>query len=296
MNKIIICCPFYNENLVAGLNIHEASKWVDEIHITESNRSFKYTPHDFCFKYTQSSDKVFYHQLDAGKYYLKPRKRIPHIIVHPVSRWMRHYYKNTAWYNEGVSRNHALWNVDYSDNDILILSDVDEIIDSRYADEIVEQTKKEGIVTIKLYFTIFYFNLWCPDFGGPHLYSYRIFAIRGDVLRQRFHNDSDYIRKLGERGELANQVKCLEGIKGFHHSWLGDETFILNKFNSFAHVLDDGFTMLKDKKGKIDVDSLREKLTTGGSIFDNTTCIINNDIPFIPGVEALREISPQYFL
>lgn len=43
MGKIILCCPFYNENLVADINIAEASKWVDEIHITEFDKSFKYT-------------------------------------------------------------------------------------------------------------------------------------------------------------------------------------------------------------------------------------------------------------
>ena len=47
MNKIILCCPFYNENLVADINIAEASKWVDEIHITEFDKSFKYTSHDY---------------------------------------------------------------------------------------------------------------------------------------------------------------------------------------------------------------------------------------------------------
>lgn len=26
MSKIILCCPFFNENLIANLNIEEASK------------------------------------------------------------------------------------------------------------------------------------------------------------------------------------------------------------------------------------------------------------------------------
>ena len=49
MSKIILCCPFYNENLVADINIAEASKWVDEIHITEFDKSFKYTSHDYIY-------------------------------------------------------------------------------------------------------------------------------------------------------------------------------------------------------------------------------------------------------
>ena len=86
MSKIILCCPFYNENLVADINIAEASKWVDEIHITEFDKSFKYTSHDYVFQ--NDCEKVHYHQMDALKLYKKPRKYIPHFFIHPISRWM----------------------------------------------------------------------------------------------------------------------------------------------------------------------------------------------------------------
>lgn len=102
---------------------------------------------------------------------------------------------DTAWYNEGVSRNHTLWNVDYNDDDILVLSDIDEIIDSRFADEIIDSVKQLGIVTVKIYFTMFYFNLFCKKWSGPEGYSYRIFVARGDVIRNQFYNDSDFLRK-----------------------------------------------------------------------------------------------------
>ncbi|MCH4242407.1 MAG: hypothetical protein LKF81_10990 [Prevotella sp.] len=296
MSKIIMCCPFYNENLLANLNIEEASKWVDEIHLTECNKSFKYTDHPYCFHLNHANSKVFYHQLNASKYYLRPRKIIPHIIVHPVSRWMKHCYRNTAWYNEGISRNHSLWNCQYSDEDILVLSDVDEIIDSNYADEIVENVRKKGVVTIELYFTVFYFNLWCPKFSGPKYYSYRIFIIKGAIMRKRFHNDSDYLRKLGERGLLTNKVECLHGIKGFHHSWLGDENFVVNKFNSFAHNMGDGFDGISDKNGQLSIAKLKEHLHKGKSIFKNAPLILKDDMPFIQGVNKLKIEQPQYFL
>ena len=221
MNKIILCCPFYNENLVADINIAEASKWVDEIHITEFDKSFKYTSHDYMFQ--NDCEKVHYHQMDASRLYEKPRKFIPHFFIHPISRWMNKMVRDTAWYNEGVSRNFSLWNSNYKDDDILILSDIDEIIDSKYADEIIDAVNQYGIITIKIHFTMFYFNLFCSNWSGPAYYSYRIFIVKGKYLRKRFYNDSDYLRKMGEQSNLLNEVKCLEGIKGYHHSWLGDE-------------------------------------------------------------------------
>jgi len=78
-----MCCPFYNENLVANVNIKEASKWVDEIHITECNKSFKYGEHNCCFQLNAPNDKVFYHQLDGNRYYLKPIMRKSKITPPP---------------------------------------------------------------------------------------------------------------------------------------------------------------------------------------------------------------------
>ena len=57
MSKIILCCPFFNENLIANLNIEEASKWVDEIHVTEFDKSFKYKLHEHCFH--NRNEKVY---------------------------------------------------------------------------------------------------------------------------------------------------------------------------------------------------------------------------------------------
>ena len=75
MGKIILCCPFYNENLVANIQVCEASKWVDEIHVTECNKSFKYGPLDYCCNLEKENPKVRYHQLDGDKYYFRPKKK-----------------------------------------------------------------------------------------------------------------------------------------------------------------------------------------------------------------------------
>lgn len=63
-----------------------------------------------------------------------------------------------------------------SDDDIVILSDIDEIIDSRYLDEIIHEVRKRGIVTIKLCFTLFYLNLVSTNWGGAPI-SYRLFIM-----------------------------------------------------------------------------------------------------------------------
>ena len=286
-----MCCPFYNEHLVARINIEEASKWVDEIHITEFDKSFKYTEHPY--EFDVDGDKVHYHPMTG--LFLKPRKYIPHITLKPISRWMKKYVRYTAWYNEGISRNNALWNSNYKDDDILILSDIDEIIGSRYKDEILAAVEKYDIVTIKVYFTNFYFNLFCPKFGGPADYSYRVFILKGKTMRERFYNDSDYLRKMGENFKLMDSVKCLEGFKGFHHSWLGDEEFVVNKLKSYAHTLD----CQSDKimtNGEVDIVKVKKHLIAGESIFEGSPLVVDNSVRMLPSVEKLRKTDPRYFI
>lgn len=290
-----MCCPFFNEKMVARINIEEASKWVDEIHVTEFNKSFKYTNHDPCFGELSLLPKVTYHPMDGFKIYKKPRKIIPYFFITPVSKWMSHVIFDTAWYNDGLSRNYSLLNSNYQDDDILILSDVDEIIDSRYADQIISAVQKYDVVTIGIHFTLFYFNLFCPKWSGPADYSYRIFAIKGKTMRTRFFNDSDFLRKCGEQHKLLGSVYCLEGLKGFHHSWLGDETFVANKLKSYAHSMSchspEIFT-----DGEVNVDKIRKLIRNGNNIFENTPLVLNDSISLLPSVEKLRNTNPEFFI
>lgn len=53
-----------------------------------------------------------------------------------------------------------------NDEDIVILSDVDEMILNEYFEEIIEIAKQKEIMTIKLHFTLFYFNLYSTNWGG----------------------------------------------------------------------------------------------------------------------------------
>lgn len=294
MGKIKLCMPFFNEDLVAKINVTEASKWVDEIHVTEFDKSFKCSTHQPSFKLS-SFDRVHYHLMNADGHYLAPRKYVPHIFLHPISRWMKKYCLDTAWYNEGVSRNFSLWNSNYADDDIIILSDIDEIIDSRYAEEILNAVEKYNAITIKVHFTNFYFNLYCPKWSGPEGYSYRVFAIKGKYLKDKYKNDSDWIRKLGENGQLRNELKCLDGFKGFHHSWLGNVDFVKNKLESYAHSLDCHDKTILNTDGTINFDVLRKHIVKGKSIFGNTQLVKDDSIRLLPQVEEMRLTNPELF-
>lgn len=294
--KIIECCPFFNENLVAKIHLNENRKWVDEFHITECDRTFKFGEKKYYLADTiRNSQMVYYHQLDGNKYF-KNKKAFPTIEIPKISRSISRYvYKDPSWRNEACQRNYSLWNCDYSDNDILILSDIDEIIDSSFADKIVDFVKKNGIATIKIHFTNFYFNLFCHGFGGPEGYSYRVFIVRGDVMRKRFMNDSDHLRKLGESGALQSSVYCFPQYMGFHHSWIGDWKKAYEKINSYAHSTSDHIESISTN-GIFDIERIKQCVEDGISIFPNTTLVKDSSIRLLDVVNVVKNSNPELFI
>ena len=281
--KIIECSPFFNENLIADVHIHESSKWVDEIHITESNRTLQFALKSYDFS-NQNNDRVYHHRLDVNQIFLKPRKYIPYFKYSHKPAWHPKLFRNTSWYNEGMQRKNFY--PDFEDDDILIFSDIDEIINFHYADKIIDEVQKRGIITVKLYFTVFYFNLFSMNWGGPPDYSYRVFAAKGKVFRKIWNCDYDTLRKMGERSRLLDTVYCLPEIAGFHHSWIGDEQYISQKLKAYTHT---------EHRIYDDRNYISQCLKEGKSIFPGHNLEVRNDIKLLNTIEENKPLYAKYF-
>ena len=218
--KIYEFCPFNNENLVAKIKIAEHSKWLDELHITEANKTFTYLDKPFFFD-NPINNLTKYHQIDVNKKFKKNGYGFS------KSPWFVKF-KNRAWFNESFQRNTSCSWIRPDDSDIVILSDIDEILDYKRIDEVIDKVKQHQIVTVRLHFTLFYFNLFSKNWSGAPDYSYRVFVMTGKYFNE-LKISSDKLRKLGESGALINQIYCLDGFSGFHHSWLGDRDFVVKK-------------------------------------------------------------------
>lgn len=287
--KVVECCPFFNENLVAEIKIAEARTWVDELHITECNKSFRFGDKPYSFRFADDP-LVHYRQLDGNTAFIKPD------WVLSCSPWFIKK-QNHAWENDGIQRNIACSYIDVDDRDIVILSDLDEIIDSRYADRIIHETQKRGIVTIKLHFTLFYFNLFSKNWGGPPSYSYRTFIMTGRYFKSMFIT-SDRLRKKGEHGKLFSTVHCLEDTVGFHHSWLGDDRYVAEKLKSYAHDAGDHDSRVFSADGSVNMDYVRECIEQKRSVFGpEHELYVNNDINLLESVEKCKlNSNSKYFI
>lgn len=291
MKKIMISdfSPYFNESLISKIKIIENKEWMNSMYIVESNKSFSYESKEYEFSYP-NDDFIKYIQIDGSKCFTKSRLRIKRNYP---------FFKVSAdkWKNESIQRNFLLKNIKPKQDDILILSDIDEIIDPIHRDYIINNVNKYGIITIKLVFTMFYFNLVVKNWGGPADYSYRVFIMTGDYYNNKLNYTSDQLRKLGEAGKLYGTVKCLDENCGFHHSWVGDQDFIKKKINSYAHSKSDHDPRLFNLDGSIDGEFIKECLLSKKSIFgDEYKLEVDPKLKYLKSVDSIKKNFSDYFI
>lgn len=250
--KIIDYSPFLNENRVLEIKLKEASRWMNEVHLCEAPRTFSYEPKS-SFLDTQLLDKhgrdhpqvqVKRHQLEDAIFQEPPKTQIYYDPERNGSEGFDAWYwrllcGNAAYHNEAMQRNYVeRLRYELEDDDIVILSDVDEIIDSRFAGQIISAVRQHGIITVKLHFSVFYLNLFATSNHGVPDFAYRVYIMTGRYFRTMPFSP-DYLRKRGIEGGFLNEIPCLETPMGFHHSWLEPDKNALAKLQAFqANVAD----------------------------------------------------------
>lgn len=261
--KVYEFCPFFNENKIAEIKIRENANWVDELHICEANKTFSFDHKGFNFDDSLLTHKVKYHQVDMSQHFRKVHDNQSYYNpdlcqADGFDAW---YWEllcnNSCYYNEAFQRNYCAFLLKgvIRDDDIIILSDIDEIIDSRFADKIIGEVKKHQVITVKLHYSVFYFNLFTDRNHGAVNFSYRLYIMTGKYFNSMPFS-SDYLRKKGIAEALMKTVYCTEEVMGFHHSWLEVDKNAFPKLSAFRGNIKDKETVnenyldkcLKEKK------------------------------------------------
>ena len=288
--KIYDFCPFFNENLIANIKLEENSANNIITCITESNRTFRneVKPFNFIKPLDNSGLQYRYFKIDGAKTFKDKRLRLSR---HP---WYIKYDVN-PWVNEAIQRNLAANQVTVEKDDIVILSDIDEVIDRKKIPELLEQVYKYGVITLPLIFNTFYFNLVCTKWGGPARFTYRLFMMTGEKFN-KLRCTSDQLRKLGESGKLVDSIHCHKEYAGYHLSWIGDYKNAARKLSAYAHSKHDHIKELYHVDGGINQEALNTKIRNGEPIFPNQVLEINNDIRLLDSVMSRREVLSKYFI
>lgn len=292
--KIYEYCPFFNENRVAEIKLRENARWIDELHVMEANKTYSYADKPWNFDPANVGSKVVYHTLHADPVFRQPERHALYFNRETcqAANFDRWYWRllsyNSAFYNEAYQRSRCseILREQIEDDDVIILADFDEIIDSRMADRIVSEVKRRQIITIKMHYSVFYLNLFCrSNHGAPH-WSYRVFAMTGRFFRSMPFS-GDYLRKKGIAEGLYHDIYCLEEPAGFHHSWLDYQQTALPKLQAFAANVKD--------KSIVNESYIQQCLEHKKLYYLDTELYVDNDKPFLPALQDIPSAELLYW-
>ena len=252
--KIIDCFIFYNELDILHYRLNILKDIVDYFIIVESTHTFV------------GKEKTLY--FENNKHLFDEFKdKIIHIVcndmphIHPNIN----YVANQQWNNEKHQRNCIHTGIDIynsmnglTDEDILLISDVDEIPDKNTLSIIKNNSIPNAVYSLEMGF--YYYNLTSKilnNWDKAKLVLYKMY------------------KELVERGLKCDDIRQMNAIKirrgGWHLSYFGDSNFIQNKIQQFSHqeLNTTNFTDLK---------KIEKRIKNSTDLFDRS----NNPIMKIP--------------
>jgi hypothetical protein len=229
--KIYQSCMFYNELDLLELQFEQNYNYVDKFIIVESNKTHA------------GNDKQLIFQQNIDRF-SKYRDKIIHLVCSFDSELFNEYsrtntdilgFMSEPWLRDRFQRDYPILcgEIDFKDHDILIVSDVDEIVNMPSVSNRIVDTTFRGPHKLEMHFMHYHINtsMYLTDTGLDKKW-YHPFIVRYSELRN--HNNSfSFIRTTPHTDDMV--VKNA----GWHFSYLLDSKGILNKVKNFAHCDDD---------------------------------------------------------
>ena len=207
MAKIIDCFIFYNELDLLSYRLNLLNDIVDYFVIVESTHTFI------------GKEKRLY--FDENKH-LFPTSKIIHIIVDDLPNKTPNN-NDEIWQNEYYQRNKINRGIrqlsDLSDQDVIIISDVDEIPDPK---TLVKIKKGETMVDLhSLEMDFYYYNL-------NTIFENKWYLCKAITFKK--------YNMLNTACSVIRNKECpIISNGGWHLSYFGDKYFIQNKIQNFSH-------------------------------------------------------------
>lgn len=213
--KIYDCFTFYNELDLLELRFEELYDHVDHFVLVEANRTF------------QNNEKPFYFEQNLNRF-AQYMDKVIHIRVNDMPT------ETDAWGREAHQRNSiARGIIDANDNDIVIVSDLDEIIRPETVDA-MRADSENSIWGLRMPLFYFKFNYMLTTTDS-------IYTTWGMACRKQLLTNAEDLRR--NRFSLngfalnhsTNGIHMMEHA-GWQFSYLGDTEFAKSKIQSFAHI------------------------------------------------------------
>lgn len=208
MRKIIDGFIFYNELDILKLRFAELNDVVDYFVIVESPLTFQRNQKELFYEKNKEMFKEYEH-------------KIIHVIVND------HPEDENPWINERYQRrciDRGLLRLNLKEDDIILISDVDEIFDSNFL-RLIKNVGVNSIISCN--FDMYYYNLnYKTNEFWPHpkAVSFNYY--------QNCERRPDYIRNLHLH---MQNIPLIQQKNGWHFSYFGGAERIANKIHNFSH-------------------------------------------------------------
>ncbi len=252
--KIIDCFLFYNEMDLLNYRLNILDSVVDYFIIVEATHTHAGHTKELFFKNNRHNFSKF-------------NSKIIHIIVDdfPYIFPNINYENKEQWVNEKFQRNCGVRGLtqipELKDDDILIVSDLDEIPDVRVLSDTKQTNYEINILSFEM-----------------HLYYYNLHT---KIKDKWFHAKMVSIKHLNECNYKLDDVRFVKcgyiPNSGWHLSYFGDANFIRNKLQNFSHQEHNTDTITN-------IDNITKKITSHTNLFNDVQleyCPIKSN-PYLP--------------
>jgi beta-1,4-mannosyl-glycoprotein beta-1,4-N-acetylglucosaminyltransferase len=208
--KIIDTFIFFNELTLLELRLNILNDYVDEFVLVEATRSHQNKPKPLFYKENKHLFEKFNH-------------KIKHIIV---DKFPEHSY----WSHETYQRDYiGKCLSEYSDEDIVFISDLDEIWNPKALLPILKDLDNNSIYRWQSLTCYFYLNLiaWPHNWVQPMFMKYSLL----DRLQKNGYNISvDILRGQTQSNKPQINNIITDGLMGWHFSYIEDPIYKLQNF------------------------------------------------------------------
>jgi beta-1,4-mannosyl-glycoprotein beta-1,4-N-acetylglucosaminyltransferase len=230
---ILDCFTFYNELDLLTYRLNVLNSVVDYFILVEARQTHVGKEKELFYeknkeRYSEFKDKIIHIIVD-----------LPHIPV-DVS-------KNEQWVNERFQRNSikdGLNKLNLSNDDLIIISDLDEIADPLTLEKIKSTVISVDICSLEMQF--YYYNL--------NTLSTNSWTSAKIISFKKFNELSISCSDI--RGQNCRSIPR----GGWHLSYFGDSNFIKNKIENFAH-------QEFNNNNYTDMNKINQRLSSGQDIY-----------------------------
>lgn len=216
--KIFDAFTFFNELDVLEIRLNVLNDYVDKFILIESKYSH------------QNKPKTLFYDINKDTRFLKFKDKIHHVII-------ENFPDKSYWGPENYQRNlifKEICSISKDDNDIVFISDLDEIWDPLKIRPILEKSNNDTLYRIKTVVTYHYLNFVSKE--PSHVNWQHPMFCRVNFLKKA--HELGFKISHGASG-LRGQVPCgnykthvIDGYNGWHFSFSEDP---VEKVKNFCH-------------------------------------------------------------